>query len=593
MKKNKLAKLLSLAMCLTCAAGAGAIVATTGMNETVITSAAVPENPNLNITTTDLLAAPSESAWEQATAYDLISNDDTTTGATGKIKIYTVGGKVYFRLNITDTTTISGKDGIFITFDVDGNTYNAVGNFAQSDSTACWFSVQANTLGLPDAVLNESAMTASTGYVSTLGFDLSSIYSVGKQFKMRVAIGDCQAAESDWSVSETGYSHYVYFDQTVTFGAKAVENANPNLNIVVTDLASQPTENDWSSATAYNLIAKDPMSTGATGTMKVFTAGGNLYFRLTVNDATTHVVNDFLKIEIWSGDYALRKYGNYDLWLVDFAGAENFSGNQPSLLACTTTATNAKAWENGTYTFDFGWYVPEVYGVGNTVNLRVTHGDSQSETENWDKHDGFAHTIYFDQTLTFGEKNDPTVRPETPTSGFTGGTESISYNKANITWSEFTGAETYKLYVYTVNAQGSAEPYTHLSIEGPFYAGDGTYSEAIAGLSATTAYAVQVIAYDSAEAVIGTSELITFSTISRQEALNPTPGEGEGGNEGGNEGGETGGETGGNENEGGNTDDKKDEEKKSGGCGSSLAATGIGMGIAMLGAAVVAKKRRK
>jgi hypothetical protein len=135
--------------------------------------------------------------------------------------------------------------------------------------------------------------------------------------------------------------------------------------------------------------------------------------------------------------------------------------------------------------------------------------------------DDYKHTIYFDQIITFGAPADTTIRPQTPTDGFTGSTANISYNKSDICWNEFAGAETYNMYVYEVNPDGSEEPFTNISIEGPIYAGLDNYAELISGLSEKTNYAVQVVAYDANEEVIGYSELILFSTISRQEAMNP------------------------------------------------------------------------
>ena len=77
------------------------------------------------------------------------------------------------------------------------------------------------------------------------------------------------------------------------------------------------------------------------------------------------------------------------------------------------------------------------------------------------------------------------------------------------------------MYVYEVNPDGSEEPFTSISIEGPIYAGLDSYEEIISGLSEKTNYAVQVVAYDANEEVIGYSELILVSTISRQEAMDP------------------------------------------------------------------------
>jgi hypothetical protein len=167
-----------------------------------------------------------------------------------------------------------------------------------------------------------------------------------------------------------------------------------------------------------------------------------------------------------------------------------------------------------------GFYLPDLYAEGAQIRLCFKHCDSRSAAEGWADSD-YTHTIYFDQIITFGAPADTTIRPQTPTDGFTGSASGISYNKADICWNEFAGAETYNMYVYEVNPDGSEEPFTNISIEGPIYAGLDSYEEIISGLSEKTNYAVQVVAYDANEEVIGYSELILFSTISRQEAMNP------------------------------------------------------------------------
>ncbi len=385
-------------------------------------------------------------------------------------------------------------------------------------------------------------------------------------------ISDCVDGDGDGSCDICG--------ATV---AKAPENVD--LGVVITDLANMPTAGDWAKATSYNLIANNGSIEGATGTIKIYSAGkGNVYFRLEVTDPTTHTNADGLYVYIGTEEYHLETRGNYENWLSE--KANSFNAKTPALMNQSTTAATPKDYVAGTYVFEYGWYIPELYEVGSSFRLCVKHRDARSASEGWADGD-YAHTIYFDQMITWGEEVDLTVRPETATEGFTGGTENVSYNKANITWNEVTGASTYKLYVYTVNAEGSAEPYTHTAIEGAFYAGEGSYSETILGLAAETAYAVQVIAYDENETIISASELVKFNTISRQEALEPTtPDEGDNGNENDNNGNN------GNAGDTENKDEDKKEEKDEG-CGSSLAATGLGLGLAVLGAAIVAKKKRK
>lgn len=234
------------------------------------------------------------------------------------------------------------------------------------------------------------------------------------------------------------------------------------------------------------------------------------------------------------------------------------------------TAEDKTGYGEGKYTFDYGFYIPDAYEPGATIRLCVKHRDSRSSSESWADND-YKHTIYFDQILTFGEAADTTIRPQEPTEGFTASVKDISYNKASAVWNEFEGAETYKFYVYSVNAAGAEEPYTHLSVEGPVYAGSASYAEEFLGLSATTEYAIQIVAYDNDDNVIGYSQLAKFKTISREEALNP----------------------GGDKDDTDKDDPNKDDTEK--GCGSYLFGGSVAIAVLSIGGAVfmLAIKRRK
>jgi hypothetical protein len=219
---------------------------------------------------------------------------------------------------------------------------------------------------------------------------------------------------------------------------------------------------------------------------------------------------------IGTEEFYFEGRGNYDTWIAE---KHNDFGS-PSLLEFKTTASNPSGLGEGVYTFSQGFYLKDLVQEGAQIRLCFKHRDARYASDAW-MDDDYKHTIYFDQIITFGAPADTTIRPQTPTDGFTGSASGISYNKADICWNEFAGAETYNMYVYEVNPDGSEEPFTNISIEGPIYAGLDSYEEIISGLSEKTNYAVQVVAYDANEEVIGYSELILFSTISRQEAMDP------------------------------------------------------------------------
>ncbi len=288
-----------------------------------------------------------------------------------------------------------------------------------------------------------------------------------------------------------------------------------DLGIVITDLAKMPSETDWANATAYPLTANDTEE-GATATVKIYTAAKNIFFRLEANDSTVNIINDGIYIYLGDENCYLETKGNFDTWL---AHIHNDFGS-PSLYGNKTTAAETQSWLPGVTTFDLGYFIPNNYEVGGKINLELRYRDSRDSSETWQDGD-YAHTLVFSQSMTFGEVADTTVRPQEATTGFVGSTSGISYNKTNICWNEYTGADTYKMFLYQVNEDGSAEPYTHISTEGPIYSGVASYEEYIGGLSATTKYVVQIVAYNGSGEAIAYSALVNFSTISRAEALNP------------------------------------------------------------------------
>ena len=436
------------------------------------------------------------------------------SGENGTVKVATVGSNLFFRVEVTDTTFFSGKERIAWEISVGTLSISTQGNFDP------WL-----TGTNPDVVTEMSYDETNTKAIATMGYSLGENYAEGATATMSFTYQDAATADTTWGHgTATTWSGTMTFASTVT---EPIAPENPDLGIVVVDLPSAPTEDDWANATAYEMGTVTEGTTGATGTIKIYTAASNFFVRMEINDPTSNVQNDGVYFYFGTEDYNYEARGNYKNWLADIN--KDFVGS-PSLLVNKTTATKPEEWEPGVMTFDIGYHIPDIYAVGGTMRICAKHRDSQSAAEGW-KDGDYTHTLVFDQIVTFGEAADLTVRPEEATEGFTGSASDISYNKANICWNEVTGAETYKMFVYAVNAEGSEEPYEHLSVEGPIYAGTENYAEEISGLSATTAYVVQIIAYDANESVIACSELVEFSTISREEALNPTPNPGDGNND--------------------------------------------------------------
>ena len=575
-----------------------------------------PEQPEVNYSyvvpmlSTGLVA----SDWDACEAY-VMNPIGETTGATGTVKFIVANGILYFQMVVEDATQLE-NDRPDYKMTIGGKTASARGKYDGGDGSGLpWLADRVQDFG--QTVLSE--ITYANGkYTMTLGFDIGDLAVEGAHLAVEMSHGDAQVAENGWADSVEAYPHGLKFANTLYIGAYSETDPvapevtpeeptpdtptpdtpadpeptpgpeNVDLGIVVTDLVSMPTESDWAKATAYDLIPNTGNITGAIGTIKIYTAAQNIFYRVEINDASTHIQNDRIYIYLGTEECNFESRGNYDNWLTHF----NNDLGSPSLFECKTSASEVRGYGEGVYTFTQGFYLPDLYAEGAQIRLCVKHCDSRSAAEGWVDSD-YTHTIYFDQIITFGAPADTTIRPQAPTDGFTGSAANISYNKADICWNEFAGAETYSIYVYEVNPDGSEEPYTNISNEGPIYAGLDSYEELISGLSEKTNYAVQVVAYDANEEVIGYSELIAFATISRQEAMNPeTPDDPGTSDEPEVPGTSDEPEAPGTSEDPMEQPSTSDEGKKKGGCGSSL---GLGMAgvLTAVGAALVIKKRKE
>ncbi|MBQ7163730.1 MAG: hypothetical protein IJR61_00185, partial [Clostridia bacterium] len=424
------------------------------------------------------------SDWDKAEVYEMTPVAETE-GATGTVSLIVAGKTLYFKVNVNDSTQIvpdantdgSTNDRPSYSLTIGGKTQYQRGKYAVN-----WM---VGDKGLGEPTLYEDSKGDGT-YSITAAYDLGDLAVKGAWLTVDFSHADAQTAENGWADSIASYPHAIRFAHKLYLGEvtekdpleKDIEPEpevpvdpdptegpeNADLEIVITDLVSMPTESDWNNAETYDLIKLHGNSEGATGTVKVYTAAQNIFYRMTVTDSTTNYKADGIYVYLAGYDdegneviyYEAR--GNYDMWLAD---KERLLGS-PSLLTMSTTAENASGYGEGVYTFSQGFYIPDIYAVGGKVHLILKHRDSRSNSEAWADSDYF-HTIYFDQVMTFGDAADTTVRPQDATEGFIGSSANVSYNKADICWNEVADADTYKIWLYKVNPEGSDEPYEYIS----------------------------------------------------------------------------------------------------------------------------------
>lgn len=568
--------------------------------------------------------AYSEDLWEKALTFDMSVLQDNGTipaeqASTGTVQFLIAGPQFYFRMSVKDPTR-NPNDSPLFRIQV-GDKIAQLDNGKYFDDTTTneaaalnWY--REKTMDLGKAVFQSLKYEDST-YIWTHGLNVGEL-TKGTQINVTLQHGDVPADQDPGSPGFidgiAGFPRALSFDHVLYYQEYSEgENpeppvypedpeptpgpANPDYKIVIEDRAQVPRERDedWENVPKYEMIpingnSEDALADqgmpGATGTVQVLTSNGNIMFRVEIHDHTMSYADGRL---IWFGNDTAWKdpeaegalhfkgEGSYDMsedatgWLSVQPGDNDFSP-QPSLGKMFVDPGDGNATDytgDGTYVYYIGYQIgDEQYGYdmseGSTIKVRIAHTDSRHGGESW-KSDNAFHTIYFEQTLTFGKEADKTIRPVEPEGGFTAERTELAYNKVTIGWEDMDGGETYRAMVYTVNPEGSEEPYTFLKQDNTFV-GEGEII--IDGLNEKTEYVVQILVLDDMDNQIGASELIRFTTPGKNDPVPP-----EGGNEGGG-------------------------EQDDGGCGSQLSVAGGVAFTVLIGAAAAAvvlirKKRTK
>ncbi|MDY5441701.1 MAG: hypothetical protein SPG64_05785 [Candidatus Enteromonas sp.] len=461
--------------------------------------------------------------WVGVETYEMIGENK------GTVAFLASGTKLFFRMEMPDTTPNKNKEKIDYLILAGGKTHGQQGNFDP------WLTGNV-AMEFGDAAQVElSYDSEAQKYIAVIGMEMGSTYAKGLKVNATVNYHDATEVTQEWGTGNANtFNHDLWLEEFVEEGEESspeestepetpseglVEGpANTDLGIVVEDLAKIPNDAAWEKATAYEMIPVYGDTTGATGTIKIYSSNENFFWRMDVKDPTVSYRTDGIYIKVSTADEEPRTLyegrGNFDNWIAE---KSNELG-QPSLREDSFSIGDITSFSEGVITHKEGFYAPNYAVPGRKLHFEIRFRDSRSSHEPWIDDDQI-HTIYFDQVVTFGEKADTSIRPETPTEGFVGDKEGLAYNKVTIKWNEAEGADTYKLFLY----QKTEEGWTYLRTEGPIYAGDDSYAEEITGLSEQTEYAVQVIAYDVSESMIAASDLVLVTTPSRNPSTSEPP----------------------------------------------------------------------
>ena len=354
-----------------------------------------------------------ETDWATCNALPMTALSEGTQGATGTVKMLATGTRLYFRMEVTDSTRFENDRPSF-TITIGGKTQSARGKYCVS-----WLADWKKDFG--DKVLYEEQYKNGV-YTLTLGFDLAEYAVLGAHVAVEFTHSDAQTSSNDWADSTTAYPHAIGFTGLLYLGAYSEEDPvanlgekpeqppqpdtpvitpgpdNVDLKIVVKNLTSYPTEEDWENATAYAMLPNNGSIDGATGTVKLLTYDGKLFYRVEVEDATTDINCDGVYIWLGTDEKRFESRGNYDEWL---SHIRNDLGS-PILFEMSTTAASKNDYVAGKYTFTqaFDLEAAGLYAEGGQVRLILKHRDSRSPWEPWRDGD-YDHTIYFSQTITF------------------------------------------------------------------------------------------------------------------------------------------------------------------------------------------------
>ncbi|MBR2968486.1 MAG: metallophosphoesterase, partial [Clostridia bacterium] len=194
-----------------------------------------PENTNLGIVVKDIAHSPTEADWAEATAYDMLPNTGNITGATGKVKILTSGGNIYYRMDVTDPSTDANADGIYIYLGNGEKTYEARGNYEN------WLAAIHNDFGSQTELFMRTTAKKPREYLSGVysfvqGFDLGGLIKEGASIRLVLKHRDSRSVWEPWRDGD--YTHTIYFDQQITFGKQAEGGSDlpENNGVVVKNL---------------------------------------------------------------------------------------------------------------------------------------------------------------------------------------------------------------------------------------------------------------------------------------------------------------------------------------------------------------------
>ena len=496
----------------------------------------------------------SEDVWADALSIPLEATKGEKTGE-ADVKLVLIGTQLYFRMTAEDATKLEHDTPTFeiavgdVSFKWDRSSYLKVDQ------------VEGEVLNWPRETPNESHTYMNIkytegAYVWTAAYDLTERNALdGAHVKVTFRHCDLTTLPEQWQDNDDQYTNILAYTGVVYLNNYSENDPvepgdpepeypadpepepgeeNPDYKIVITDLPKLPKANDsdWADIPKYEMIAKNGNSSGATGTVQVVTCDGNIIFRVEIHDDTISWNRDGRKLQFGNEEMYYSSQGNYDTsqQATGWWAIEHNDFTQPVLGVCElrleegTDKTGDQTDEahpygnsaKGTYVYYIGYQIRDKgYDItpGNTIDAYITHSDSQHKGHVWNSDSAF-HTIYFDQTMTFGEPADTTVRPDEPTEGFTGSASELAYNKATISWGAFDGAESYAVMLYRVNPEGSKEPYEFIKMtEG--YVGEETLS--LGSLSEKTKYVVQILALDEDGATIGASGLVSFETPSQND----------------------------------------------------------------------------
>ena len=305
----------------------------------------------------------------------------------GTVKVATIGTRLYVRMDVVDSTAVTGTDRIAYALSVGSFSVSEQGHYDGAVGKTMWITAADGTNRIAEATYQSRNEETST-YTTYFGYDLGENYVEGATVTASFTHQDTTDTGGGWQSGVTSTwsgTMYLGVDPTATPDEPEVVVNEKVISAAASNANGHVSEEAWEIVTAHALSEGN-------GTVKLATVDTRLYFRMEVTDTTYYMNADKIEWSISVGSFTASVYGNYSgAWLV---------GTSPNIqMEQSYDETNTKYI--ATMAYDLG----SNYVEGAAVSFSILHNDATTAEMAWG---GGVNSTYSDTLYLGAEPADVT-----------------------------------------------------------------------------------------------------------------------------------------------------------------------------------------